>query len=525
VFAELHDVLNMSFYTFHRQGLNLEFFEVECSFLPGLPRIHLSGLPDTAAKESLLRVRSALLSAQYQLPNHEQVILNLKPAYIKKQSRGIDLAIAMSYLWNSGQLINSVFTKFIESKSIKNIFVYGELSLSGEVTTPDDLDFLDRKVLSDDHLLITGPLNNDLKRRFVNGKYFELGNINELLNSQIEGEGGGAEIGTGENSSDGDHKDSLIAVTQEIQKGRPEIANIYFSKEAAELMSLVAAGEHSLLLVGPSGTGKTTFMDSIYACLKDPTADEFFEIKKLAKVFGLNPTWRPFVAPHHSATSISVIGGGLPPEPGEITRAHGGILYLDEFLEFENEVKEALREPVEKHEIRISRKGTSIVFPARILLLATSNLCPCGDLVPNGRTSCSFSLVKCRSYMNRLSGPMLDRFEVLVSSHTWGKNKNVTLSEISARAKKAVEFALISRGQTAPNSQISMIEIEKSVDPFTLKELLPPMPSSIRRRQALLKVARTYADLEASDWVKPSHIEVAKRVCIQAFDELRRTWN
>ena len=401
----------MSFYTFHRQGLNLEFFEVECSFLPGMPRIHLSGLADMAAKESLLRVRSALLSAQFQLPNHEQVILNLKPAYIKKQSHGIDLAIAMSYLWNSGQLINSAFTKFIESKNIKKIFVYGELSLTGEVMTPEDLDFLDRKILNEENLLITGSLSHDLKRRFMNGMYFELGNINELIDSQIERAGFENNINEYNPASEFIYENSLSmqSLTQEIQNGRPELAPISFSNKAADLMSLIATGEHSLLLVGPSGTGKTTFMDSIYSCLKDPSADEFFEIKKLAKVFGLNPRWRPFVAPHHSATSISVIGGGLPPEPGEITRAHGGILYLDEFLEFDNEVKEALREPVEKHEIRISRKGTSIVFPARILLLATSNLCPCGDLVPGGRTSCSYSLFKCRSYMNRLSGPMLDR--------------------------------------------------------------------------------------------------------------------
>ena len=212
---------------------------------------------------------------------------------------------------------------------------------------------------------------------------------------------------------------------------RPSIdKETYFTKEQARLIEVVATGEHSLCVAGPAGSGKTTLTRCIHSVLSDPTPSQYRQSRKMARFMGQQENWRPFVAPHHSIPVMSMVGGGSPPVPGEISRAHGGVLLLDELLEFHSYVRESLREPIESQKITVARRGVICQFPADFLLLATTNLCPCGDYVPKKPTRCRFSLARCRSYLDKISGPFLDRFSILSFSHRWRGDFKVSSKEI-----------------------------------------------------------------------------------------------
>jgi magnesium chelatase family protein len=205
---------------------------------------------------------------------------------------------------------------------------------------------------------------------------------------------------------------------------------------------------------------------------------------------------------------------------------------LDEYLEFDARVKESLREPIERHEITVSRAGGRITFPADFLLVATTNLCPCGDFVPGFVPTCDFSATHCKSYYRRMSGPMLDRFEVIAFSNDWrvGRKKNkkemtgVDWESLQARVQAAQNFALESRGQTRVNGRLSALEIEKYIPPFVRQHLMPELPSSHRRRLAFLRVARTFADLDASTEIQGIHLERAKTLTLTPFQTMKEAW-
>ena len=225
---------------------------------------------------------------------------------------------------------------------------------------------------------------------------------------------------------------------------------------------------------------------------------------------GLRNSWRPFVAPHHSIPVMSMLGGGSPPIPGEISRAHGGVLVLDELLEFHSYVRESLREPIESKSITISRRGVSCQFPANFLLMATTNLCPCGDYVPQRPTRCRFPLARCRSYLDKMSGPLLDRFSIISFSHQWRGEFEVSLSKIGENIRRAREFGKRSRGQTLNNSELDLRTLEGFIDDFTLKNLLPSFEDSHRRKLAMLQVARSLADMEEQE-------EVSMKIIKESF--------
>jgi len=234
--------------------------------------------------------------------------------------------------------------------------------------------------------------------------------------------------------------------------------------------------------------------------------------------------WRPYVAPHHTITALAMVGGGDPIFPGEISRAHGGVLMLDEFLEFKSAAKEALREPFEKGAITIHRKGKKESFPADFYLVGTTNLCPCGDLVPGKVSSCRFSLTRCRSYVEKLSGPVLDRFQMLTYSHKWGGEAKVSMEQIYDDIRKAQNFARI-RGQGAVNAKLAQSQIEKEMDPMILTNFLPEFGSSRRRKASLLKVARSVADLDESLEIRPKHLEAAAEYTLYPFERMKRIFS
>ena len=279
-------------------------------------------------------------------------------------------------------------------------------------------------------------------------------------------------------------------------------------------------GEHPLLLCGSAGSGKTTLVENLYYLLPPPVKKSFEE---LAYLLNSSQNWRPFINPHHTTTPLSMIGGGVPLFPGEISKAHGGLLFLDEYLEFHPKVQEALREPLEKGEIRLVRQGKCIVFPARFLLIATSNLCPCGDYEPNKAVQCTYSLRRCQSYLDRLSGPMLDRFDLLAFSKDWKTEKKVSLKSLYMEVQKAYKFRQEKRGQTKPNSLLELKELEEMISKDM--EALLPQSSSHRRKRALLRVARTISDLNQELEISSSSVEKALVFTIKNFFFLKKTDN
>jgi len=482
----------MQIFSFVRRGIDLEPIEVEITLVPGLPAFRLIGLPDAALKESILRIKSALRHQGFDLPKRDQVLINLKPTFEKKSSQGLDLAIAMAYLAATEQIDISQLQAVCGEK----LYFYGELSLSGEVLAPTDIELLDSR---SPRPVITGMGAKGLP----------------VAHGQISALNLWADVVW---------KDPFFQPIAREVLGR-DFTKFKISQPIADLLTVCAVGEHSIFLAGPAGTGKTTFSEMLHGLLKPPTPDEWAQIEKINRLFKSETAGRPLVSPHHSATEIALLGGGVPPKPGEITRAHRGLLVLDEYLEFDLRVKESLREPIERHEITVSRAGAQVTFPADFLLMATTNLCPCGEYVPGLPSPCGYNSTYCMSYYRRLSGPMLDRFDLLAFSHAWKSKTNVPWAEIKVRVAAAQEFALCSRGQSKVNSRLTAYECEETLPPFVRENLLPELPSSFRRRLALLRVARTYADLAGASDVEGVHIDQASRLTLQPFRAMKEAWS
>lgn len=474
----------MKIFSFAREGLELKPIEVEVSLLPGLPRFEVTGLPDSGIKESLSRVRSALKNSDYDLPVRQRVVFNLKPAYNRKKSEGLDFAFAVGYLLESKQL------KLDELKG-KNLFVYGEVGLDGAVSISDEISLLDK--LPANSQLLTG---EGLEP--INVSHFRARSLREL--NEVE-----------ECDSDED--------SERVE--RPKLSNMCFDSKSAEALEIVAAGEHSCLLAGPAGTGKSTWALQLHSLLRDLNLDEQKEIRRIARITGDDLTWRPFMSPHHTIPGLSLIGGGRPPFPGDITRAHKGILFLDEFLEFQPSAKEALREPIETGSITVSRLGSIQKFPAEFLLVGATNLCPCGDWVPEKSIDCQRSLNSCKLYLNKLSGPLLDRFDLLVLTGDWVGEKNRSIAEIFERVERAQKFAREKRGQVVMNARLDDIELFKTMDAVT-RELYRSQSTSMRREKALFRVARTIADLAGSEPIQLAHLSRALDITGKNFNSLKK---
>ena len=474
----------MKIYSFTQDGAQMIPVEVELNLIPGLPQVQFTGLPDTAIKESVMRIKSAIRSQGFEWPKTRQLIINLRPSYLKKHSHGLDLAIACALLWKTKQLKPPV--EYVESNSI---FIYGELSLEGEVFAPKSLE------------------NISPQKK-------------EILTGKIEGENYLCPLLQVESLKDLEEPIRIPVQSLSDLIKKPALPNIYFSKLASRLLQVCAAGEHSVLLAGEAGSGKSTLLEHLPVLLQAPSLKDFSVSRRLWASAGEELSWRPFVNPHHSTTTLSMIGGGYPLFFGEISKAHGGVLFMDEYLEFHPRVQEALREPMEKGEIRIVRKGKSEVFPASFMLVAATNLCPCGDFVPGKPSQCSYSLRRCFSHLDRLNGPMLDRFDVLAFSPQWKGSLTIPLEEIQEAVFKARELRK-KRGQETTNGKLTIQELENSLPRFIRDNHLSFCVSSKRRKRSVLRVARTIADLEGMEQITPRHIESAKEFSFMPFVQLK----
>lgn len=438
----------------------LEVAEVEIEFIPGIPQIHFLGLPDRIIKESFYRIKSALKSSGYKFPLTSQMIVNIKPNHLRKSSRGLEFAVALGILLKTDQID--------KSKINPDWVLYGELGLDGNVYEPSDL--LQNEAYLKEIKILTGSGSDSSCYRLENLKDIE---INFTKNQKIY--------------------------------QRPSAGlNRYYTKEEAEFLFLAASSGLHSLLAGDSGAGKSTLAFSLNSFLREPQIEANIRIENL---------WRPVVSPHHSITPAAFLGGGQSLFEGELERVQGGILLLDEFSQFSAEILESLRGPMTGDKLRLSRGAFHREFNSDFQVIATTNLCPCGKWTPlKSNLSCRYSRVKCTRYLEKFSGPLLDRFGILLFTHC-KQERTVRGEAILERVQKC--FKLQSK---SPKIQV----------PRLLESYYSHL--STRRKNYLNKVAHIYAldrsaqgsSGEASVIIINDDYNKAERWVIRPFEQLEK---
>ena len=461
--------------------------EIEVSLVPGLPQIIFLGLPDAAIKESVLRVKSALRHQGYKTPRAHQVLVHLRPSHLRKTSRGLDLAVAAAILWETAQ-------QPLPAWRGKMPVIYGELSLKGEILRPDDLS--EASAPFEGRAVVTGP-----------------GEAHPALETLTAPDLRGLPLLTRVPA----HDSTPLPV-------RPEASRPTWPPAAARLLAAIAAGEHACVIAGPPGSGKTTLAESVSAFLTAPSREEQ-RVRARESGSSAEPSsqsWRPRIQPHHSITPLAMIGAGNPPRPGEITRAHGGVLVLDELLEFHPSIQDALREPLESGSIRLSRAGGTRTFPARFAMVATTNLCPCGHFDPfAAKGACRCSGTRRTRYLQRLSGPFLDRADILAFSGDWRRQgpNSVPSCAILESVGRATGMRA-ARGQPQPNGRTDLGELAATLSCFEREQIVARPFGSARRSAAILRVARTLADLDGVTDVSSQNWSQAMRWSACSFERL-----
>lgn len=454
----------MKLYSLVRDGDALVPAEVEIFLFPGLPQIHFLGLPDQVIKESLLRIKSALRNQEFEFPTSRQVVVNIRPNHLRKSSRGLELAVAVGLLIETGQVPRRLFDE--------RTLVYGELALDGRVIEPGDL--VDSFSPSDECAVLTGDGSGPAP--FLRER---VSTLRDLAHPTVV-------------------EPDLECWTAR----RPvELLESSFSTDEADLLAVLGVGGHSALLAGRAGCGKSHLLKTLPALMDAPSEEDF----RLRRV---RARWRPVVKPHHSAPPVSMIGGGVPPQKGEISRADGGLLVLDELLEFDRRVQEALREPAEEGVIRLSRGTRSKSFAAGFQLVATTNLCPCGRWQPGLRRGCAHSNRRCLSNLDRLSGPFLDRFEIL-----W-------FPPVGDVARSVSGPALFQRVEDARPLLREMESRESTKIPTAVATAFAG--ASERRKKAACRVARTWAALGGRTAPAVEDWERALEGTLRSFLRLQR---
>ncbi len=374
----------------------LEIAEVEIEFIPGIPQIHFLGLPDRQIKESFYRIKSALKNSGYKFPVTSQMIVNIKPNHLRKSSRGVELAVALGLLAKTEQIpAQSFYDDWI---------IYGELGLDGAVYEPTDLG--GELTYFKDETFLTGRQNESSQSSL--NQIFRLSQIKDF---------------TIELPKSKSVENFFTRPTEGLER--------FYSEDEAEFIFLtVTSGAHALL-AGDSGAGKSTLARSLLSFLPIPTDQEKGRWAHY---------WRPLVAPHASVTPAAFLGGGQNLYEGEVERVQGGLLLMDEFLEFDPEILESLRGPMTGEKFRLARGSEKREVETQFQVIATTNLCVCGKWTPLKKNlSCRFSRLKCTRYLEKLSGPILDRFGILFFTSAV-KERKVPGASIMARIEKFGEL-------------------------------------------------------------------------------------
>ena len=488
-------------------GLDAQLVEVEVDVSQGLRSFSIVGLPDKAVKESEERVDSAIKSAKLLSPHGRtfKVLVNLAPADLKKEGSIYDLPIALAFLIASKQTIFNPSDK---------IFL-GELSLDGKLRPiKGALSFaLMAKKIGVKEIIL--PKQNAKESALI--KEVKTVGVESLAEALAYLEHRKEILGT-------EFKDEQIISNFDHEVDIGWVKGQEYAKRALEI---TAAGSHNLFMFGPPGGGKSLLAKALPSILPKLNFAESLEVTKIYSIAGLLPenqaliNFRPFRSPHHISSEVALVGGGNPPRPGEITLAHRGVLFLDEFPEFHRDVLESLRQPIEEGKITVSRAKNTFTFPSRFMLIAASNPCPCGYFNdPEKNCTCSPSQVS--MYRRKMSGPLMDRidlfievpavkYEKLTADSAENQSTGIREKIEKAREKQKQRFT---NDRILTNSEMNIPEIKKycghdEKSQELLKKYVNSGKLSARGYHRILKVARTIADLANSDKIQYEHIAEA----------------
>ena len=487
-------------------GLEGFIVQVEVDISPGLPAFNIVGLPDTAVQEARERVRAALRNSGFEFPMR-RITANLAPADLKKAGPGYDLPIAIAILLSSGQL---------EDIPEKHVFL-GELSLDGTLRHTTGILAMACIARDQGYTSIFVPEVDAPEAALLDGvQVFPVSNLATLI-CHLQGE---LEI--------------LPLDPQSIRRpanghvpSETNLSHIKGQEHAKRALEVAAAGFHNLLFNGPPGSGKTLLARCLPSILPQMSHEEALEVTKIYSVIGSLPSGepmialRPFRAPHYTISNAGLVGGGRTLRPGEITMSHRGVLFLDELPEFTHTALESLRQPLEDKVVTISRVAGSVTYPASFMLVAAMNPCPCGyNTHPKQQCTCSPSTVA--RYQKRISGPLLDRFDVFaeVPPVEYEKLVDPGAAEDSEHSRKRVERARDIQQERFKdhgilcNSEMGPAQVWKSCPldedaKGLLQAATQRLSLSARAFHRILKVSRTIADLEGADDIGVSHLAEA----------------
>jgi magnesium chelatase family protein len=481
-----------------QRGIDAAQVRVEVDIGGGIPAFHIVGLPEAVVKESKDRVRAALCNSDFEFPSG-RIIVNLAPADLPKEGGRFDLPIAIGILVASGQVTDA-------RAELQGCELYGELSLSGELRSMRAVLPAALAASASRHSVIL-PHMNAAEAALV--KDCEVIAARHILDVCAHF-GGAARLGF--------YRAGPPAFTPAVW---PDLSDLRGQAHARRALEIAAAGQHSLLLIGPPGAGKSMLAQRLPGIVPPLNDAQAMEVAALRSIAGLKPgEWRvpPFRSPHHTASAAALVGGGVHPRPGEISLAHNGVLFLDELPEFDRDVLEVLREPLELGAITISRAARQAEFPARFQLIAAMNPCPCGYLGDaNGWCHCSAEQVQ--RYRNRISGPLLDRLDLHVNvprvefkSLREPSAYCEASKEVAARVLRTREIQM--RRQGGCNAGLNNAAVErhctaKVAGLVLLERAMQQLGLSARGYHRVLKVARTIADMDDREHIEPGHISEA----------------